>query len=98
MIKLDCVKCHYSFEVSDKEFMEHHSLYIGCFLQCGGENKIINFEEIISLDIERKVKMNIDKWFNTLGIEGTVELIERNKEYAISRLYEEELRRRGVIK
>jgi hypothetical protein len=98
MIKLDCKICHYSFEVSEKEFMEHPELYKSCFLQCGGENQVLNIEEIINTDIETTVKNNVTKWFNELGIEGTVELIERHSQYAIQRLYQQELRRRGVIK
>ena len=65
---------------------------------CGEKLRILNLEEILTTGIEEEVKRNTDKWLNTLGIEGTIELIERNKEYSVSRLYEQELRRRGVIK
>ena len=99
MIKLKCSKCEYSFEVSELEFKEHPILYKECFVGCGGmNNQVTNLDELVLSEIDRQINNNINKWFNTLGIEGTVELIERNSNYAISRLYQQELRRRGVIK
>jgi hypothetical protein len=65
---------------------------------CGKKLHISNLDEIVAKDLETRIKENIDKWFNTLGIEGTVELIERNNYLAVSRLYQQELHRRGVIK
>lgn len=96
MIKLKCKKCNYSFEVSEIEFKEHPETYIECFVRCGGSNTIVNVEVAATMIIEQEVKANIDKWFNILGLEGTIELIERHKDQEVCyRLYKEELKRRG---
>lgn len=98
MIQLRCKYCLYSFKISEQEFLNNPDLYKFCFVRCGGENEVTNLEEVIETDIEKTVKSNIDKWGRELGIEGCIELIERHSNYAIQRLYLQELKRRGWIK
>ena len=62
---------------------------------CGLKLHIANLNDIVAKDIEEKVKSNINRWFNELGIEGTIELIERHRNQACARLYIDELNRRG---
>jgi len=97
-IKLECKQCHYSYEVIEYEFIENTFMHKYCYLRCGGENEIINLEEVLTTDIETTIKNNIIKWGRELGIEGCIELIERNNTYAIQRLYLQELKRKGWIK
>lgn len=95
MIKLNCKICDYSFDVTEQEFREHPELYKYCFLRCGGENKITNLNEVLTTDIETTVKNNIIKWVKEIGWDNTIDIIKRNSNYAIQRLYLQELKRRG---
>jgi len=99
MIKLTCISevCGYSYSVSETEFRENGLYYVRC-LVCGSKNKVSNLEEIVEQDIYKKAEEYINKWFAELGIEGTLEMIERNKEQATYRIYVELLRKRGLIK
>jgi len=57
-----------------------------------------NFEEIIKFDIYKRAEEYLNKWFNELGIEYTLEMLERNKTQATYRIYKELLQKRGLIK
>lgn len=98
MIKLKCNKCEYTFEVSEKEFQEHPELYVECFVRCGGSNTVVNVKDVVALIVEQEVKVKLDKWFNELGIEGTIEMLERNSIYEQTTPFFNELRKRGLIK
>lgn len=97
MIKLKCQNpsCAYCYSVSPKELEEYGKLYHNICMICGKRLDVVNLEEIIKKDIETKVKEYVDLWFKTLGIEYTLEMIERNKNQACYRFYKTELLRRG---
>jgi hypothetical protein len=96
MIKLQCKLCKFSFEVSEKEFMEFPEAYKHCYISCGGENEVLNLEEIVKLDIEKQITANIDKWVKLYGWDYVIDLVKKYKNYyAIGRLYVEELKKRG---
>jgi len=57
-----------------------------------------NFEEIIKFDIYKRAEEYLNKWFNELGIEATIEILERNKDQACYRIYKELLQERGLMK
>lgn len=96
MIILKCINniCGYSYKVTQKELEEYPNYHSSCFI-CGSKLKVINLEEIIVKDLEKKVKDNIDEWFRTQGIEATIEMVERNRDLAVYRLYKVELEKRG---
>lgn len=97
MIKLKCQHCKYLYSVSEEELQDNRELHKYCFI-CGGLIEVINLDEIIRKDIDTEVIDNINSWFKIFGIEATIELIFRHKYLAVFRLYEEELKRRGLIK
>lgn len=99
MIKLICInnKCEYSYRVTESELTEYPQYHKTC-LVCGSKMKISkeSLEKIVSADVDTQVKDFINKWFNELGIEGTIEMIERHKNQEVCyRLYKAELERRG---
>ena len=63
---------------------------------CKHSLQINNLNKIIKNDVTIQVKQNLHKWFNNLGIEGTIELIERNKDQSITLLYFNELKKKGL--
>ena len=97
MIKLQCKSCLYKYEVTEAEIKDNGELHRYC-LNCGGEMKVTNLDEIVKKDLETQVKENLKKWFNQYGIEFTIEFVERNNIPAVRRLYIEELRRMRLIK
>ena len=99
LIKLKCSnpKCGYSYSLTPDELEENGQYYTHCLL-CGCKMEVINLEEIVDSDLSWEAEKLIDKWLNILGIEGTIELIERNRNQACSRIYFDILRRRGIIK
>jgi hypothetical protein len=96
MIRLKCLNenCEYCFQVSEKEFTDNPQYYERC-LVCGSQLKVINVEEIVKLDIEKRVKENVDNWVKKFGWDYVLDLIASNKNNAVYRLYLEELKRRG---
>lgn len=63
---------------------------------CGEKLYIENLQEIVLMDIKKKIKNNVDTYIKELGLEGAWELIERNKTHAGANLYFEEFKRRGI--
>jgi hypothetical protein len=80
MIKLQCKKCKFTFEVSEKEFLDYPDAYKECYVSCGGENEVINLEEIVNDELEKKAENYLTKWFNEFGFKD-IRLI---KEYNIN--------------
>ena len=97
MIKLRCLSCNYHYEVSEAELKDNADIHSYC-LMCGGVIEVVNWEEVVEKDLDDRVNEYLDKWFHELGIEGTIELLERNKDIPTTRLYLDELRKRGLIK
>ena len=98
MIRLKCLNenCEYSYEVSEAEIKEYGEYHKKCLI-CGSELRVTkeSIKEIVKKDLEIEIKKNVDTYFKNLGIEYTIEMIERNKELAIKRLYVAEIRKRG---
>lgn len=96
MIKLKCVndKCNYIYQVTQKELEDNPQYHRVCII-CGSKLQVANLDEIVKLDTEKKIKEYIDLWFRTLGIEYTIEMVERHKDLAVYRLYKTELENRG---
>jgi uncharacterized protein YuzB (UPF0349 family) len=97
MIKFFCNNHCADFEKDELEIITQGQSFTHCAF-CGEKLHIQNLEEITETEIEKQVKNNIDKWFKTEGIERTIEIIEKHKEFAVTRLYEIELRKRGLVK
>lgn len=91
-IKFFCDNGHWFHKTEQELRQEAHSCR---FCWCGEKLHIKNVEEVIIFDLEERVKNNIDKYFKELGIEGTIELIERNNNSYCYKLYKSELERRG---
>ncbi len=94
LLKLIC-KNNHRLDVPEENFRENPEWYNYCGI-CGAKFTLYNTEGIVKQDLQQKAKRNIDLWFKTLGIEYTIEIIERNKNQACYRLYREELERRGL--
>lgn len=96
MIKLKCSNdnCNYCYQVTQKELEDNPQYYKVCLI-CGSRMKIDNYKEIIKFDLYKKAEEYLNKWFTEFGIEGTLELIERNKNQACYRIYKEILEKKG---
>jgi len=95
-IKFTCLRCGYTFEKNEQDVIDQHQSFRYC--HCGGKLSISNLEEIVSQDISIQIKNNTSKYLSENGIEGAIELIERITESEIKKLYQDELRKRGIIK
>jgi hypothetical protein len=98
MIKLKCSndKCAFTYSVSEGEFEEYAKTYHSFCMICGAKLDVVNLEEIVRTDIDTEIRDNVSMWFRTLGIEYTLEMIERHKDLAVYRLYKAEIERRGL--
>jgi D-alanine-D-alanine ligase-like ATP-grasp enzyme len=94
MIKLKCKKCLYQYEITEAELIDNGELHTHCLL-CGGENEVLNLGEIVEKDFYQRAENYLNKWFKEIGIEATLEMIERNKNQACYRIYKEILEKRG---
>jgi hypothetical protein len=98
MIRLVCINeyCKYSYEVSEAELKEYGKYHEKCLI-CGSKLEIADksLKEIVKQDVDTEIKNNVDIWFKQLGIEYTIEMVERHKGTAIYRLYKAEIEKRG---
>jgi DNA-directed RNA polymerase subunit RPC12/RpoP len=94
IVILKCQKCGYEYEKKEEDINIDDVI---C-KYCSGRMGVINLKEIVEKDLFVQAEQYINKWFNTLGIEGTIELIERNKNQACYRIYQDILRKRGLVK
>jgi hypothetical protein len=94
IIKFSCSKHCLDFEKTEEQLRTERAITHCPF--CGEKLHIQNLNDVVASDMNKQVKEYIDKWFKELGIEGTIELVERNKDQAACyRLYKEELEKRG---
>ena len=74
MIKIKCKNCGYIKEIYNEEELY---LYRECVI-CNSRNlEIVNLEEVIEQYIDENKRYNLQKAFNTLGIERTLEIIKK---------------------
>ncbi len=93
LIKLKCIndQCFYSYEVTQKEFMDNSQYHKNCLI-CGSILVVTNLPEIIAEDwIER----SLEKSFKEIGIEATIEFVEKRKDQPIYKWYKRALENRG---
>jgi predicted RNA-binding protein Jag len=98
-IKFYCDNGH-TFEKTEEEIRNSGQEQRFCF--CGSKLHISheNLKEITIQDIKDQVKKYVNDWGKKMGIEGAIELIERNKNSVsekIYNLYKEEIESRGFI-
>jgi len=93
IIKFYCEKHCADFQKTEEE-LRNQKVITNCPF-CGQKLRIQNLNEIITLDTEQTVKEYVDLWFLKMGIEYTIELIERHKDLAVYRLYKAEIEKRG---
>jgi hypothetical protein len=98
MIKLKCLNpdCNYVYQVTPAELEDNPQYHDKCLI-CGSRLKVDNVEEIVKLDIEKRIANYVSQWLKELGGDETLSLIQRHKNQATYRLYIKELRKRGFI-
>jgi uncharacterized protein YuzB (UPF0349 family) len=94
LIKFSCKKHCADFTKDEMEIIYQRQSFTHCAF-CGEKLYISNLVEIVKRDLEERTKNNIDKWFSEIGVDNTLDLIQRNKNQSCYRLYKEELERRG---
>jgi len=94
MIKLQCKHCKYQYEITEAELKDDGELHRYC-LMCGGEIEVLNLKEIVEQDLYKQAEAYLKKWIKEMGIEGCIELIERNNDQACYRIYKDILEKRG---
>ena len=94
MIKLKCKSCEYQYEISEAELKDNGELHKSCFL-CGGEIEVSNLKEIITSDLYTQAEEYLNLYSQIFGLEGCIEILERNKEQACYRIYKDILIKRG---
>lgn len=97
MIRLKCCnnKCAFSYSITETELKEYGEVYHKFCIVCGSKMEVDNLEEIVKKDLETRVKEYIDLWFRELGVEYTIEMVEKHKGESIYRLYKQEIEKRG---
>lgn len=98
MIKLRCgnQECAYCYEVTEKELQDNPQYHVSCPM-CGSL-LIVKLEDIVAHDLDQQAEAYLKKWFRELGLEGTVELIERSPRNKVRELYMKKLKEKGLIK
>jgi len=94
LIKFICDKCNNSFNKSELAIKQQNQSFRFC-AYCGNKLRIENIKDVVKEDTLKTVKQNINKWFKEIGIEATIELIERHLDLPYIDLYVKELNKRG---
>jgi hypothetical protein len=55
-------------------------------------------EKLVKFCVYHTAEAYLLKWFNEKGIEATIEMILRNKEQSVTKIYIELLQDRGLLK
>jgi len=99
MIKLKCSndQCQYCYEITEKELLDNGHYHKTC-LMCGSLLAVANLEEIVEQDLDQQAENYLKQWFNTLGLEGTRQLIENSPHNGVRDMYLKKLKERGLIK
>jgi hypothetical protein len=99
MIKLICknTECAYSYEVSEKELEEYGQYHQKCLI-CGSKLEVEkqSLQELVKQDLYERASAYLYEWGRRLGLEGMLEMIERNKNQACYRIYKDILEKRGI--
>lgn len=91
MINLKCSNCNFVYLVSEKDITDYGNF---CII-CGNKLQVDNLDEVVKKDIYQRAEEYINTWVKELGLEGCIELLERNKNQACYRIYKEILEKRG---
>jgi DNA-directed RNA polymerase subunit RPC12/RpoP len=86
IIQFICKQCGNIFDKEEFELIQQGQSFRFC-AYCGGKISIKNLDDILKDDLDKRVRNNLDRYMKELGIEGCIELIERNKDIPCARLY-----------
>jgi len=96
-LKCSNKECSYGYKVSEKELEEYGETYHSKCLICGSKLEIVqgSINDLVKFELFKRAEEHLYKWFNQLGLEGTLELVERHSNQACYRIYKELLEKRG---
>lgn len=95
IIKFYCKNHCADFDKDSIELEYQNQSFRKCAF-CGEKLQIENLKDIVLLDIKIKVKNNITKWANEIGMDNVIDLLKRNSNQACFKFYKEELESRGI--
>lgn len=95
-IKFSCNKHCLDFEKTYEE-LQQEKVITHC-PYCGQKLRIQNINEIINTEIKQKVENYVTQAYKKLGLEGTLEAIEHLQNKTVKQYYQNEIRKRGLIK
>jgi hypothetical protein len=92
IIKFACPKgcMHYEKEENDSQVALRYCSF------CGAKMRLANLDEMVIEEIKKDVKLKVDKWMRELGIEGCIEVIERESTRPFIKFFYQELQSRGL--
>lgn len=96
VVIFECDKnSEHKFSKTERELAEEKRAYTYCW--CGGRYRMGTID-LAAYIVGLIADDYLNTWFNELGIEGTIELIERNKDLPTSWVYIERLKKKGLWK
>ncbi len=96
-IKFSCNKHCADFEKTKEELIEQNQTFKFC-PYCGEKFSIENLDDIVMDDLNKKTREHLQEYFNKLGIEATMEMIARVDNKVIKEMYNDLLRKKGLLK
>jgi len=94
IIKFYCINHCNDFTKTEEE-LQRERVITHC-ASCGQKLLISNLPDIIENDIYILAEKNLNKYITELGIEGAIELLERNREQSCYRIYKALMEKRGL--
>jgi len=95
IIKFSCSNHCLDFQKTEEELCQERPITHCPW--CGEKLHIENISEVVNADIKKRVKEGTDKGLRECGIEGFIELIERQPDGKVKKLYIEELKQRRIL-
>lgn len=96
LIYFKCNKCGVEFSKKEEEIITENLSYRFC--SCGGNLSIQNIEQIVKQDVDQWLDRDFFNALNCLGVEGTIEAIEHLQNQKVKELYQDKLRKKGLVK
>lgn len=96
IIKFSCKNHCLDFEKTYEELQTERAITHCPW--CGEKLSIRNIKDILDDDIKKQVEQYVTNAFKSLGLEGTIETVEHLQNERTKQHYQNELRKRGVIK
>ncbi len=95
IIQFSCINHCLDFEKTSEE-LQTEKVITHC-PYCGEHLSVMNIDVVVAKDIRKQVENYVTECYKSMGLEGTLEAVERLQNKTVQQYYKNELKKRGLI-